>query len=177
MDSQLTSRRGYLDPVRAHEVLLARSSQPAKLHPTHCNVRSAGASSVGLAAIQLAKSFGARHIYVTAGSQEKIDSCKSLGATEGINYKTTVWEDEVRRRAWCKLGSRRTSCRSRFVAPRPLTSSSSCLPWVAQEADSFARRRRHHGLSRGSLLCCEPQIFETGRSTGHARTDGRLASV
>ncbi|KOS13194.1 quinone oxidoreductase [Malassezia pachydermatis] len=55
----------------------------------------AGASGVGLAAIQLARLRGARTIYVTAGSQEKIDVCKSLGATEGFNYKESDWAAEL----------------------------------------------------------------------------------
>ncbi|KAJ3253623.1 hypothetical protein HK103_000411 [Boothiomyces macroporosus] len=45
----------------------------------------AGASGVGTAAIQIANA----NIIVTAGSDEKIAYCKSLGATSGINYKTT----------------------------------------------------------------------------------------
>lgn len=53
----------------------------------------AGASGVGLAAIQLAKAHGARHVYVTAGSEEKIAFCKSLGATAGFNYKTGSWKE------------------------------------------------------------------------------------
>ena len=44
----------------------------------------AGASGVGTAAIQLCREWGAR-VYVTAGSQEKIDYCLSLGATAGCN--------------------------------------------------------------------------------------------
>lgn len=47
----------------------------------------AGASGVGTAAIQLVKLANA-NAYVTAGSQEKIDFCKSLGAVDGVNYKT-----------------------------------------------------------------------------------------
>lgn len=46
----------------------------------------AGASGVGTAAIQLAKSIGAT-VIVTAGSYEKIDFCKKLGADHGINYR------------------------------------------------------------------------------------------
>ncbi|PWN25521.1 quinone oxidoreductase putative [Jaminaea rosea] len=53
----------------------------------------AGASGVGLAAIQLAKRFGARGIYVTAGSEEKIAACKKMGATEGFNYKAGSWAE------------------------------------------------------------------------------------
>jgi tumor protein p53-inducible protein 3 len=46
----------------------------------------AGASGVGTAAIQLVKEFGA-HPIVTAGSNEKLDACLSLGAKQAINYK------------------------------------------------------------------------------------------
>lgn len=47
----------------------------------------AGASGVGTAAIQLARETGA-NIIVTAGTDEKIDYCKKLGANMGINYRT-----------------------------------------------------------------------------------------
>ncbi|EAW08507.1 NAD(P)H-quinone oxidoreductase [Aspergillus clavatus NRRL 1] len=56
----------------------------------------AGASSVSIAGIQLSKADGAKAIYVTAGSQEKIDFCvKELGATAGFNYHTQDWSAEV----------------------------------------------------------------------------------
>lgn len=55
----------------------------------------AGASGVGLAAIQLAKAFGADKVFITAGSQEKIDFCQSIGATKGFNYKAGDWADEL----------------------------------------------------------------------------------
>ncbi|KAL9046056.1 MAG: hypothetical protein Q9206_007173 [Seirophora lacunosa] len=56
----------------------------------------AGASSVSIAGIQLSKGDGAGAIYVTAGSQEKIDFCvKELGATAGFNYRTQDWANEV----------------------------------------------------------------------------------
>ncbi|ORZ02992.1 quinone oxidoreductase putative [Syncephalastrum racemosum] len=55
----------------------------------------AGASGVGIAAIQLAKVAGARHIYVTAGSDDKTAFCEKLGATRGINYKSSNWAEEI----------------------------------------------------------------------------------
>lgn len=55
----------------------------------------AGTSGLSIAGIQLAKSEGAGAIYVTASSQEKIDFCKELGATEGFNYRTTDWAREL----------------------------------------------------------------------------------
>ncbi|KAL8825966.1 MAG: hypothetical protein Q9170_007589 [Blastenia crenularia] len=56
----------------------------------------AGASSVSIAGIQLSKGDKAGAIFVTAGSQEKIDFCvKELGATAGFNYHTQDWAKEV----------------------------------------------------------------------------------
>jgi NADPH:quinone reductase-like Zn-dependent oxidoreductase len=56
----------------------------------------AGASSVSIAGIQLSKIGDASAIYVTAGSQEKIDFCvNELGATAGFNYKTQDWAKEI----------------------------------------------------------------------------------
>jgi len=51
----------------------------------------AGASAVSIAGIQLARSAGAGKIFVTAGSDSKIEFCKSLGADEGFNYNTQDW--------------------------------------------------------------------------------------
>ncbi|OBZ81565.1 Quinone oxidoreductase PIG3 [Choanephora cucurbitarum] len=55
----------------------------------------AGASGVGIAAIQLAKDAGAHRIFVTVGSEEKAKFCESIGATKAINYKTENWSDLV----------------------------------------------------------------------------------
>ena len=56
----------------------------------------AGASSVSIAGIQLSKADNASTIFVTAGSQEKIDFCvKELGATAGFNYHTQDWSKEI----------------------------------------------------------------------------------
>ena len=46
-----------------------------------------GSSGIGTAAIQLAKAFGAK-VITTAGSPEKCDACRKLGADLAINYKT-----------------------------------------------------------------------------------------
>jgi putative PIG3 family NAD(P)H quinone oxidoreductase len=46
-----------------------------------------GSSGIGTTAIQLAKAFGAR-VITTAGSKEKCEACRKLGADLAINYKT-----------------------------------------------------------------------------------------
>ncbi|GAA6015106.1 hypothetical protein JCM11491_001665 [Sporobolomyces phaffii] len=54
----------------------------------------AGASGVGLAAIQLAKAYGAELVIATAGTDEKVKFVEQHGA-KGINYKTQNFADEV----------------------------------------------------------------------------------
>ena len=55
-----------------------------------------GSSGIGLAAIQLAKQFGAT-VFTTAGSDDKTAFCRSLGADHAINYRTQDFVAEVAR--------------------------------------------------------------------------------
>lgn len=57
----------------------------------------AGASGVGVAAIQLAKRAGAGLILATASSDERLEKLKRLGLDQGINYKTHDVAKEVMR--------------------------------------------------------------------------------
>jgi putative PIG3 family NAD(P)H quinone oxidoreductase len=54
-----------------------------------------GSSGIGTMAIQLAKAFGAK-VFVTVGSQDKIDACLKLGADRAINYKTEDFVEVVK---------------------------------------------------------------------------------
>lgn len=54
----------------------------------------AGASGVGTAAIQIAKSVGAE-VWVTAGSDDKLEFCRSLGADHMINYRTENFAERI----------------------------------------------------------------------------------
>ena len=51
----------------------------------------AGASGVGLAAIQLCREFGVE-VAVVVGSDEKLSVCKKLGASGGINRHSESWD-------------------------------------------------------------------------------------
>ncbi|MCW8164060.1 NAD(P)H-quinone oxidoreductase [Verminephrobacter aporrectodeae subsp. tuberculatae] len=55
-----------------------------------------GTSGIGVAAIQLARAFGAT-VIATAGSEEKCAACLALGAQQAINYRTQDFVAEVRR--------------------------------------------------------------------------------
>jgi len=55
-----------------------------------------GASGIGTTAIQLARAFGAT-VYATAGTGEKCQACRDLGATEAINYRTERFEEKILR--------------------------------------------------------------------------------
>jgi len=55
-----------------------------------------GSSGIGSTAIQLAKQLGAT-VYATAGSDDKCEFCRSLGADAAINYRTQNFVQEVAR--------------------------------------------------------------------------------
>ena len=54
-----------------------------------------GSSGIGTTAIQLAKAFGAR-VVATAGSDEKCDACRALGADVAVNYKTEDFVEKTK---------------------------------------------------------------------------------
>ena len=54
-----------------------------------------GSSGIGTTAIQLAVAFGAR-VFTTAGSSEKCDVCKNLGAELAINYREADFVEAVK---------------------------------------------------------------------------------
>lgn len=54
-----------------------------------------GSSGIGITAIQLAKALGSR-VFATAGSDEKCEACRKLGADIAINYRATDFEKELR---------------------------------------------------------------------------------
>lgn len=66
------------------------------LRPGETLLVHGGSSGIGTMAIQLAKAVGAR-VAVTAGTQEKLDTCAGLGADILINYREQDFVEEVRR--------------------------------------------------------------------------------
>ena len=55
-----------------------------------------GTSGIGVTAIQMAKALGAT-VIATAGSDEKCQACRDLGADFAINYKTSDFSAEAKR--------------------------------------------------------------------------------
>lgn len=55
----------------------------------------AAAGGVGALSVQLAKVFGAGKVIATAGSEEKLQLAKELGADHLINYTEEGWEEKV----------------------------------------------------------------------------------
>jgi NADPH:quinone reductase-like Zn-dependent oxidoreductase len=76
----------------AWHMLLAR----AELQPGEDVLVLGAGSGVGVAAIQIAKFFGAR-VIATAGTDEKLAKARELGADHVINHKSQKIRDEVRR--------------------------------------------------------------------------------
>jgi NADPH2:quinone reductase len=54
-----------------------------------------GGSGIGTHGIQVARALGAR-VAVTAGSAQKLDACRALGADIAINYREEAFEDRIR---------------------------------------------------------------------------------
>lgn len=71
-------------------VFLTANLQPGELLLVH-----GGSSGIGTMAIQLAREVGAR-VAVTAGSAEKLEACRALGAEVLINYHEQDFVEEVR---------------------------------------------------------------------------------
>ena len=71
-------------------VFLVANIQPGQVLLVH-----GGSSGIGTMAIQLAKAVGA-HVAVTAGSQEKLDACRDLGAEFLVNYKEEDFVERLR---------------------------------------------------------------------------------
>ena len=65
------------------------------LRPQESLLVHAGASGVGMAAIQLGKALGAR-VIATAGSAEKREFCRQQGADYILDYGRESWVDEVK---------------------------------------------------------------------------------
>jgi NADPH2:quinone reductase len=55
-----------------------------------------GSSGIGVTAIQIAKALGAT-VIVTAGSDDKCEACKALGADHAINYRTSDFAEEAKK--------------------------------------------------------------------------------
>jgi putative PIG3 family NAD(P)H quinone oxidoreductase len=71
-------------------VFLSANLQPGETFLVH-----GGASGIGTTAIQLAKAAGAT-VAVTAGSAEKLERCKALGADIGVNYRDEDFVEKVK---------------------------------------------------------------------------------
>ncbi|HZY78519.1 MAG TPA: NAD(P)H-quinone oxidoreductase [Cyclobacteriaceae bacterium] len=53
-----------------------------------------GTSGIGVAAIQMTRAWGCE-VYATAGTDEKVKFCESIGATKAINYKTENFKERI----------------------------------------------------------------------------------
>lgn len=67
----------------------------AHLQPGETLLVHGGAGGIGTFAIQLAKALGAR-VFTTAGSPEKLELCRSLGADRAINYRDEDFTEILR---------------------------------------------------------------------------------
>src|SRR5712692_3262985 len=81
-------------PIVYHTALFALRPRGA-LRPGEWLLVHAGASGVGMAAIQIGKALGAR-VMATAGSEEKLEFCRAQGAEHAILYRDSSWVERVK---------------------------------------------------------------------------------
>ena len=74
-----------------HDALITN----AHLQPNESVLINAASSGAGVAAIQLAKLFGAKLVIGTSGDSAKLEKLKRFGITHGINYKSGNFADAV----------------------------------------------------------------------------------
>jgi NADPH:quinone reductase-like Zn-dependent oxidoreductase len=81
-------------PVVYHTSWFALTHRAA-LQPGEWLLVHAGASGVGMAAIQLGAALGAR-VIATAGSAAKLDFCRAQGAIHALDYSNPEWVEHVK---------------------------------------------------------------------------------
>lgn len=67
-----------------------------RLKPGESLLVHGGTSGIGVAAIQLAKAWGAT-VYTTAGNEEKCTFCEKLGADKAIHYRMEKFKDVIKK--------------------------------------------------------------------------------
>jgi NADPH:quinone reductase len=91
-----TSIRDAAAVPEAAITVWANLFEPRRLFDGNLFLVQGGASGIGTLAIQLARAFGAR-VATTAGTDEKCEACRSLGAEIAVNYRTGDWAAEMAR--------------------------------------------------------------------------------
>jgi len=81
-------------PVVYHTSYFALHRRAALGHKEWLLVH-AGASGVGMSAIQIGKAYGA-HVIATAGSPAKLDFCRRQGADHALSYTDPSWVEQVK---------------------------------------------------------------------------------
>ncbi len=89
-----TFQQGASFLVAYHTAWFALATR-ARVAPGEWLLVHAGASGTGMAAIQVGRSMEAR-VIATAGSADKLEFCRRMGAEAAIQYTDPQWADQVR---------------------------------------------------------------------------------
>ena len=130
----------------------------AHLQPGETLLVHGGSSGIGTMAIQLAKAVGAT-VAVTAGTADKLEACRALGADILVNYRDEDFVDASRRppagaaptsssTTWARSTSAATSTSSRRTAG---SSSSACRAAGSGELNLGALLRKRGAVIATSL--------------------------
>ncbi len=92
----LELRRGFRAADRLSDGAPLPARDAGRMQAGETVLVHAGAGGVGLAALQLAKVWGAGKIIATAGGAEKLAVCKAHGADFAFDYSTDAGVDQVK---------------------------------------------------------------------------------
>lgn len=130
----------------------------------------AAAGGVGLAAVQIAKAFGAT-VIATAGTKHKLDVARSFGADHGVDYRQKDWPEQVK-----KLTPNGRGVDIVYDPVGLITQSTKCINWngrlvvigfAAGDIEKVATNRfllkniSLVGLHWGAYAKFEPETIET----------------
>ncbi|KAK4994188.1 hypothetical protein LTR66_005724 [Elasticomyces elasticus] len=119
-------KKGTHHPTSCQHVCSSMAHVRTDANPGDYVLVHAAAGGVGLAAIQIAKAFGAT-VIATAGSQHKQEIAKSFGADYSIDYGQSDWPEKVK-----KLTPKGRGVDIVYDPVGMLTPSLKCAAWNAR---------------------------------------------
>jgi NADPH:quinone reductase-like Zn-dependent oxidoreductase len=128
-----------------------------------------GGSGIGTTAIQLAKHFGAT-VAVTAGSAEKLDACRKLGADIAINYR----DDDFVEKLMEATGGRGADVILDIIGAGYLTKNIAALAPDGRIVNIGLQQGNRAGLNLGALMAKRGTIMST---TLRARPEEQKAKI
>ncbi|XP_062013507.1 uncharacterized protein LOC133729896 [Rosa rugosa] len=141
---------------RLSDALQEYEKKGARLSSGETLLIHGGSSSIGTFAIQMAKHQGVT-VFVTAGSDEKLEACRKLGASVCINYRKEAFEKRVLMETEGKGVNVILDCRGEDYFQQNcscLSSSGGRLVTIGPNCNTFGQDSHKESLGRHIVNAC-----------------------